>query len=141
MNSSARDYLLNRFQSDAETLQARALSLEGGATAAGPDAATSRRMAQACRDVVHLLGAIPPSPDGEREFEVLGALIPVFELRAQAEIATPAVRAVHMGAATRIREILVAESRVGVEHDIAAADAAADDDAGDDSADDDDEHR
>lgn len=114
MSTTPRDYLLSRFRSDAETLRQRAASLAAGAPAAGPDASTSRLMAAACDDIVRMLEALPepaPSTDRVTALHEITALIPLFEARATAETAQPAVRAVFSGAATRVREILAAESR------------------------------
>ena len=140
MTSSAREYLLGRFRADAETLRQRAAALERGVATAGPDAATSRRMAEACADVVALLehlGATRTTSNGvarEPDLDDIAALVPVLELRAAAEVAMPSVRAVYVGAATRIREILAAESRAAPSDGDGAdeTDAAAADD--DDSA-------
>ncbi len=105
MTASARNYLRDRFREDADALNARALALEGGALPAGPDAATSRRMAAACTDVVTLLETIPDA------LEAIVSLLPPLEHRAALETISSPVRAVYLGAATRIREIALAETR------------------------------
>ena len=104
MSASARNYLRDRFQSDADALHARALALDGGALPAGPNAATSRQMAAACAAVVSMLDALPDA------FEAIVSLLPLLERRAVQEASAPLVRAVYVGAATRIREIVRAES-------------------------------
>ena len=115
MTLSARDYLLGRFRTDGATLRQRAIVLDSGVASSGPNAATSRRMADACDDVVVMLerlGAARPAATGvthEPDLDDIAALAPVLESRAAAEVAMPLVRAVYVGAATRIREILAAE--------------------------------
>ena len=114
MSTTPRDYLLGRFRSDAETLRLRATSLAAPTPVVGPDASTSRLMAAACDDIVRLLEALPetsPSTDGVTALHGIATLISLFEARATSETAQPAVRAVYIGAATRVREILAAESR------------------------------
>ncbi len=115
MTLSARDYLLRRFRTDGATLRQRATALESGVASAGPNATTSRRMADACDDVVVMLerlGTARAATTGvthEPDLDDIAALAPALELRAAAEVAMPPVRAVYVGAATRIREILAAE--------------------------------
>ncbi len=117
MTLSARDYLLGRFRADGETLRQRATALDSGVESAGPNAATSRRMADACDDVVGMLERIVAARAAttgvthEPDLDDIAALAPALELRAAAEVAMPPVRAVYVGAATRIREILAAELR------------------------------
>ncbi len=108
MTPSARNYLRDRFRADADALNARALALEGGALPAGPDAATSRRMAAACADVVAMLETVPDSLDA------IVSLLPPLEHRAAQEASLLPVRAVYLGAATRIREIAIAEARAAL---------------------------
>ncbi len=108
---SPRAYLLNRFRTDAAALRQRAESLRDGTPAAGPDAATSRRMAEACDEVIAMLEAIPDADDASTMINTLAALIPMLEQRSAAASGTPPVRAVYAGAATRIREIADAETR------------------------------
>ena len=113
MTVSARDYLLGRFRTDGATLRQRAKALDSGVASAGPNAATSRRMADACDDVVvmleHLAARAADTNTREPDLDDIAALAPALELRAAAEAAMPPVRAVYVGAATRIREILAAE--------------------------------
>ena len=108
---SPRAYLLNRFRTDAAALRQRAESLRDGPPAAGPDAATSRRMAEACDEVIAMLEAIPDADDASTMLNTLAALIPMLEQRAAAGSSTPPVRAVYAGAATRVREIADAETK------------------------------
>ena len=108
---SPRAYLLDRFRTDAAALRQRAEFLRDGTPAAGPDTATSRRMADACDAVIAMLEAIPDADDASTMINPLTALIPMLEQRAAAASGTPPVRAVYAGAATRIREIADAESR------------------------------
>jgi len=115
MPSEPRAYLLERFKSDAAALRQRAemLRVRTGADAeraAGPDAATSARMASACDDVVAMLEAIPDGSDADAVLSSIAALSPLLDQRAQREAATPAVRAVYAGAATRIREVQQADA-------------------------------
>lgn len=111
MPSEPRAYLLERFRSDAVTLRQRADALRAARTTSdgtaplGPDAATSERMARACEDVVAMLEAIPDGEDAPAVLASIAALSPLLDQRAQREAATPAVRAVYAGAATRIREV------------------------------------
>lgn len=104
MTASARNYLRDRFHADADALHARAVALDTGTVAAGPNAATSRQMAAACAAVVSMLDALPDALDA------IVSLLPLLEHRAAQEASVPPVRAVYLGAATRIREIVRAES-------------------------------
>lgn len=115
MSSEPRSYLLERFQSDAVALRQRADMLRGRGGVGddrlpGPDAATSERMAGACEDVVAMLEAIPDGSDPSAVLSSIVALSPLLDQRAQRESATPAVRAVYAGAATRIREVQQADA-------------------------------
>lgn len=121
---SAVQYLLDRFRSDADALRGRAAALRAGPPQPGPDAATSLRMAEACDDVVSMVGAIPDADDAAAVIASLTSLIPLLEQRAAAVAGMPPVRAVFAGAATRIREIADAETRGGR----ADADSAIDED-------------
>lgn len=123
-----RTYLLNRFRSDADVLRQRAAALRSGPKQPGPDAATSLRMAAACDDVAAMIVAIPESDDVAALSASLMALIPLLEQRAGAVTNAPPLRAVYIGAATRIREITEAEARA----DNAAVAADLDDDEMDD---------
>ena len=107
---SARAYLIDRFRGDTETLRDRAASLGNGTTLPGPDLVTSQQMADACSSVVSLLETLPASPDADREVTELLTLIPSLEARART-VAHPPVRAVYVGAVTRIREVHAAHTR------------------------------
>jgi hypothetical protein len=109
---SAVQYLLGRFGTDAHALRERAAALRDEKPKGGPDAATSLRMAEACDEVVAMVGAIPDDDDADAVITALTALIPLLERRAAAAEGAPPVRAVFVGAATRIREIADAEARV-----------------------------
>lgn len=114
MPLSARAYLLDRFRSDALVLRQRADALAAAprnAKVAGPDAETSRRMAQACDNVVEMIEAVPEAEDPERALANICALLPLLEHHAAQEKGGPPVRAVYVGAATRIREVEAAETR------------------------------
>lgn len=108
---SAVQYLLDRFRADADALRQRAAALRATPPQPGPDAATSLRMAEACDDVVAIVGAVPDADDGGVLIASLTALIPLLERRAAGVSNAPPVRAVYAGAATRIREIADAEAR------------------------------
>ena len=111
MAASARDYLVQRFRGDAQSLRERTAALQRGTTLPGPDAATSSRMADACDEVVALLEALAPHADATDELDAIVALVPVLEQRGKASAVSPPVRAVFVGAATRIREVQAAEER------------------------------
>ncbi len=115
MPSEPRAYLLERFQSDAAALRQRADMLRvrsgpGDERLPGPDAETSERMARACEDVVAMLEAIPDGRDASAVLSSIAALSPLLDQRGEREAATPAVRAVYAGAATRIREVQQADA-------------------------------
>lgn len=116
MINAPRAYLLERFRTDAAALRQRADALRsaqrtGNASPVpGPDAATSERMAAACDDVVAMLSAIPDGTDPAAVLSSIAALSPLLDMRAQREAASPAVRAVYAGAATRIREVQQVEA-------------------------------
>lgn len=112
MPTTAVGYLLDRFRTDADALRQRSTALRGGPPQPGPDAPTSLRMAEACDEVVAMVGAIPDGGDTAQLIATLTALIPLLERRAAAAANAPPVRAVFAGAATRIREIADAEARV-----------------------------
>ncbi len=116
MTLSARAYLLDRFRTDSAALHQRAASLsaagrKSAAPTPGPDADASRRMAVACDTVVAMIDAVPESLDAVQSLASIAALLPLLEHRAAQETSSPAVRAVYIGAATRIREVQAAESR------------------------------
>lgn len=110
---SAVQYLLGRFRTDATALRERAAALRNQKPKGGPDAATSLRMAEACDEVVAMVGAIPENDDPATVIDALTALIPLLDRRAGASASAAPVRAVFVGAATRIREIAEAEARAG----------------------------
>lgn len=103
-------YLLDRFRTDADTLRARAAALRAAPAQPGPDAAMSMAMAHACDTVTAMLQAVPATSDAPTLLASLQALIPLFEEHARAETAPP-VRAVYVGAATRVREVTNAEAQ------------------------------
>ena len=70
-------------------------------------------MAEACDEVVAMVSAIPDGDDAAAVIASLTALIPLLERRAAAVASAPPVRAVFVGAATRIREIEEAEASAG----------------------------
>ena len=107
---SPRTYLLTRFQADADALRQRAAALRGGPAMPGPDAATSSQMADACEKVVAMVSAVSAHDDAAREITSLLALVPLLDQHASVSSA-PTVRAVFVGAATRIREVRDAEAR------------------------------
>ena len=113
--STPREYLLDRFRTDAAALRQRGVQLRaiprGSAPPPGPDAATSERMAAACEDVVAMIGAIPAGSSHAETANALAAMLPLLEQRAVREAASPPTRAVFAGAATRIREMQEAEAR------------------------------
>ena len=118
MSSDIRTYLVERFRSDADTLRQRAAALGSAAKpAAGPDAILSRRMADACDDVAHLAELLPVDCTLVEMLTALQALIPELNRRANApELnSVPAIRSVYVGAATRVQELIAAESRSGAE--------------------------
>ena len=137
MTTTARDYLVERFESDAAMLRERVAVLARGTKVAGPDAATSRGMADGCEEVAAMLRAIVSTGEASRDLEAVMALVPLLEHRAAESKLLPAVRAVYVGAATRIREVWLAEARLA-EAALANGDAPEDADADADGPDDDD---
>ncbi len=111
MSVSPRQYLLDRFRADAVALRERAAALKSGAKQPGPDAATSARMAAACDDVAAMIAAIPEAAEIDEMLNALSAIIPLLEQHAAKTASTPPVRAVFVGAVTRVREIVEAERR------------------------------
>ena len=141
MPQTARSYLLDRFRTDAVALRQRAdaMAARSAAPVPGPDAVMSRRMAVACERVVAMLDAVSEADDSAQAMATLLALVPLLEQHASNEASAPPVRAVYIGAATRIREVQAAESkatesRTGAGPDGAyvanGMDADIDDDAG-----------
>jgi len=111
MTTTAREYLVNRFQTDAAVLRERVALMARGTKVPGPDAATSRRMADACDEVVAMLLAIASRGHAAAELDAIMALVPLLEHRATEQQSNPAVRSVYAGAATRIREVRLAEAQ------------------------------
>jgi len=135
---------VNRFQTDAVVLRERVALMARGTKVPGPDAATSRRMADACDEVVAMLLAIASSDHAAAELDAIMALVPLLEHRATEQQSNPAVRSVYAGAATRIREVRLAEAQSspadGVADDFDEAelpDEDGEDDLDDDDVDDD----
>jgi hypothetical protein len=138
MTTTARDYLVNRFQTDAVVLRERVALLARGTKVPGPDAATSSRMADACDEVVAMLLAIASHGDASAELDAIMALVPLLEHRATEQQSNPAIRSVYAGAATRIREVRLAEARSSPAHGAELPDDDIEDDVDDDDTDDDD---
>jgi hypothetical protein len=128
MRTTAREYLVHRFQADAAVLRERVAAIARGTKVPGPDAATSGRMADACDEVVAMLLAIASHGDADAELDAIMALVPLLEHRANGQPSNPAVRSVFAGAATRIREVRSAESQAassaGIADGVADADPA-----------------
>jgi len=139
MTTTARDYLVNRFQTDAVVLRERVALLARGTKVPGPDAATSSRMADACDEVVAMLLAIASHGDASAELDAIMALVPLLEHRATEQQSNPAIRSVYAGAATRIREVRLAEAQSSPARDDVddVDDVDVDDDTDDDDVDDD----
>lgn len=122
MTLDARQYLLDRFTTDASALRARADALRTAAQPSpGPDAGTSLRMAEACEHVAQLVGAVPEGEPPGIMLQSLSALTLPLEELARTHAAAPAVRSVYAGAATRIRELLEAEKATARTRDNPAA--------------------
>jgi len=141
MTTTAREYLVDRFQTDAVALRERVALMARGTKVPGPDAATSRRMADACDEVVAMLLAIASSDHAAAELDAIMALVPLLEHRATEQQSNPAVRAVYAGAATRIREVRLAEAQSSPADGVPADDfdeAELPDEDGEDDLDDDD---
>ena len=118
MSSDIRSYLVERFRSDAETLRQRAAAIASAPKPpAGPDASLSRRMADACDEVANLAELLPTECSVEEMLVALRGLVPELNRLANApELNTvPAIRSVYAGAATRVQELITAESRPGAE--------------------------
>ena len=131
MSDDPLAYLLDRFATDATTLRGRATHLTGKpAPPHGPDAAASRRMAEACDHVLQQLRPLAGLPMPAL-LEGLAQLGPELESRA-ARAPDAFVRSVYGGAATRVAEIV---QRTRQAMDDGADDA--DDEASDSDVDDD----
>lgn len=138
MTTTARDYLVNRFQTDAVVLRERVALLARGTKVPGPDAATSSRMADACDEVVAMWLAIASHGDASVELDAIMALVPLLEHRATEQQSNPAIRSVYAGAATRIREVRLAEAQSSPAHgDVDDVNDVDVDDTDDDDVDDD----
>ncbi|MEO7996009.1 MAG: hypothetical protein ABI852_01125 [Gemmatimonadaceae bacterium] len=113
MSADIRDYLIERFRGDAETLRARAASLAGvKKPSPGPDAALSTAMAVACDDVVGLAEQLPVNAPLNEIVSALQLMVPELTTRANApaSMAAPAIRSVYAGACTRVQELISAET-------------------------------
>lgn len=116
--SDIRSYLVERFRSDAATLRQRSDGLSSvSGTVVGPDAALSRHMADACDEVAGLAELLPADCSVTDILVALQHLLPELARRAAdpALSAAPAVRSVYAGAATRVQELIAAESRLSGE--------------------------
>lgn len=114
MPQTAREYLIHRFRGDAHALNERVAAMQRGTKLPGPDATTSRKMAEACDTVAAMLESVAPHEDRTRELERIVSLVPLLEQRARDMSTLPPVRAVYTGAATRIREVQTAEASAAV---------------------------
>ncbi|MBL0940236.1 MAG: hypothetical protein IBJ03_15180 [Gemmatimonadaceae bacterium] len=133
MTEDARTYLRHRFTHDATQLRERVAQMRKGTNIPGPDANTSQRMAEACDDVVTMLESLPQHSDPALTVESLLALVPQLEKRAQGA-GVPPVRAVYMGAATRVKEVAAAEAKAASGADEDEADIGDDEEDEDDDA-------
>ncbi len=114
MSQDIREYLIERFRADADTLRQRAVAIAGAAKPApGPDVTLSRAMADACDDVAALAAQLPERASVDEIVDALQALLPQLAARTtsvQAQKA-PALKAVYVGASTRVQELIAAELR------------------------------
>ena len=113
VSSDIRSYLVERFRSDAATLRQRAAAIASAPKPiAGPDAMLSRRMADACDEVASLSELLPTTCTLNEMLIALHGLVPELQRRANDSQlnALPAVRSVYVGAATRVQELIAAES-------------------------------
>ena len=113
MSADIRTYLIERFRADAETLRQRADSIsKAPKLGPGPDPTMSRRMADACDDVAGLAQLLPETAPLGDILVALHQMLPELSRRADnAELnSAPAVRSVYAGAATRVQELIAAES-------------------------------
>lgn len=110
---------MERFRSDAVTLRERVRMLQasparpGSKSVAGPDVALSAAMADACDHVVELSTQLPERASLEDIVAALRSLLPELTARGTGAPASvpPAVRSVYAGAATRVVELIAAETR------------------------------
>ena len=123
MPADIREYLLDRFQSDAATLRQRAETLRGASRPSpGPNAALSTSMAEACERVVALAEELPENAPVDVIIDALKLLVPkLMQLANSPEAsASPPIRSVYVGACTRAQELIAAESSaasLNVAHD------------------------
>ena len=125
MPADIREYLLDRFKTDAATLRLRADSLKGETKLSpGPNAALSTAMANACEHVVALAEELPEHAPVDVMLDALKVLVPKLMQIANspAVAASPNIRAVYLGACTRAQELIAAETNA------AQTNAAEDDD-------------
>ena len=130
MSADIRDYLIERFRGDANTLRQRAAALVGvKKPAPGPDAAVSSAMAAACDDVATLSEQLPVNAPLDEIVRALQAMLPelVKRVNEPASAVSPAVRSVYAGACTRVQELITAETSA-----LAGGSAGEDDDDDDD---------
>ena len=158
MPSDIREYLLDRFRTDATTLRQRAEALRAAAKPSpGPNAELSAAMASACDDVVALAEELPEHAPLNVIVDALKVLVPRLLLMASSPeaVASPAIRSVYVGACTRAQELIAAEANaanttdrdalsartadhVGFDEDFTDDDIDDDSDADDEDVDDDD---
>ena len=143
MSADIREYLTDRFRSDASTLRERANALQASKKpVVGPDAALSFAMAHACEEVAALAELLPEHASLDAMMVALNTLLPTLNARANdpALAKTPAVRAVYAGAATRVQEVIAAEARAAEAESVGGVDdeELSEDEFGDDEIDDDD---
>ncbi|MEO7358907.1 MAG: hypothetical protein ABI120_01170 [Gemmatimonadaceae bacterium] len=108
-----REYLLDRFMTDAATLRQRANLLKGVTKPSpGPNAALSTAMADACDHVIALTEQLPEHASVDVMLDALTLLVPkLMQLADAPQLATsPAIRSVYIGACTRAHELIAAES-------------------------------
>ena len=113
MSADIREYLLDRFNTDAATLRQRAHSLKGETKLSpGPNAALSTAMAEACDHVVALAEQLPQHAPVDVMLDALKVLVPklIQIANSPAVAASPNIRAVYMGACTRAQELIAAET-------------------------------
>ena len=79
-----------------------------------------------------MLLAIASHGDASVELDAIMALVPLLEHRATEQQSNPAIRSVYAGAATRIREVRLAEAQSSPAHDDVDDDDTDDDDVDDD---------
>lgn len=119
MPADIREYLIERFRADAITLRDRVRMLQassarpGSKPVAGPDVALSAAMADACDHVVELATQLPERASLEDIVAALRSLLPTLTAHGSGAPASvpPAVRSVYAGAATRVVELIAAETR------------------------------